>query len=568
MRKNRKDKKILLIMLVVAILSMTIVYAAISTTLKIKGAGLVSTDGWSIKFENLEGVKLKGAAEEVTAPIIKSDTEIGDYSVVLKRPGDEVVYNFDIHNYGKLNAKIEEINIQTPVCTGNATDEAQKITDAQIVNESINYILTYRDGTEVKIGDVLNAEEIKNLTLKLSYVGENMPSESVQITGLGVVIKYVQDMPKVEEPIDPSKPVEVVDPSEIAGKKYDKETKIILNDTLVTIPVGATISGRVGEYESVDNGLVMYRIPDGEEVTDWNEDTNSNGIIDVQEKYDQFVWVPVENAVLDLSGNEEALATDSSIKAAVKAEIYEGRYPMAIKKNETDYFGVLYGFSLDADKNVVKMSFNTQWTPLHDQSESNGGNLEPDLKYEIGGNTNGTQAKYGITKDLLQSEYNNMVKNVEEKKGFWVGRYETSNFDINKENNNTNQVKIVKGATNGEKLMSDGTWYNYYFQQRTYSNVVSMSNTTSYMIWGSQWDQIMIWMRKVENKSQNSYYVLDALKMGNYGQNGIDDGYPDTSNPAPTGCFDVKNIYDLAGNVSELTCEVRHNRWISRRRIF
>ena len=52
-----------------------------------------------------------------------------------------------------------------------------------------------------------------------------MPSESVQITGLGVVIKYVQDMPKVEEPIDPSKPVEVVDPSEIAGKKYDKETK-------------------------------------------------------------------------------------------------------------------------------------------------------------------------------------------------------------------------------------------------------------------------------------------------------------------------------------------------------
>lgn len=224
MKKNRKNKTMLLALLVVAITSMTIVFAAMSTTLKIKGAGLVSTDAWNIKFENLASVTLKGAAQETTAPTIKSDTEIGDYVVVLKRTGDEVVYNFDIHNYGKLNAKIEELNIQTPVCTGNAEDEAQKIADAQIVSESLTYTLTYSDGEEVKVGDTLKAEEVKNLTLKLAYTGESMPSESVQITGLSVSIKYAQDMSEPEIPVEP------VDPETIAGKRYDTETKVMIDD--------------------------------------------------------------------------------------------------------------------------------------------------------------------------------------------------------------------------------------------------------------------------------------------------------------------------------------------------
>ena len=42
--------------------------------------------------------------------------------------------------------------------------------------------------------------------------------------------------------------------------------------------------------------------------------------------------------------------------------------------------------------------------------------------------------------------------------------------------------------------------------------------------------------------------------MGNYGVSGEDD-YDDTSNPAETGCYDVKNIFDLAGNIYDWTLE-------------
>ena len=121
------NKKIILFLLIVAILTLGIVFATRSTTLNIRGSGLVNGGNWSIKFENLENVSLTGTAQETTKPVIKSDTEIGDYSVVLKKPGDKVTYNFDVHNYGSIDAQIELLNISDPLCIGTATDEQQKI---------------------------------------------------------------------------------------------------------------------------------------------------------------------------------------------------------------------------------------------------------------------------------------------------------------------------------------------------------------------------------------------------------------------------------------------------------
>ena len=88
------------------------------------------------------------------------------------------------------------------------------------------------------------------------------------------------------------------------------------------------------------------------------------------------------------------------------------------------------------------------------------------------------------------------------------------------------------------------------------------------MIWGSQWDQIMIWMRGTRNESQSSYYVINAVGMGNYGVADADD-YDDTSNPAETGYYDVKNIYDLAGNVYDWSLEANatNGRVLRRRRL-
>ena len=354
------------------------------------------------------------------------------------------------------------------------------------------------------------------------------------------------------------------------GKTYDKETTVTAGNDTVTVPGGATISG-IEEETTIDDGLVIYIIPEGEpEITDWEADSDNNGIIDVQEKYDQFVWVPVPNAVLDLSSDTTALSTEANIRAAVQNEIDEGRYPMAIKNVDGNYFGVLYLFSLDSTTNTVKVESDSLWTPL---CETKTYYREPAYLTSSSNADASSSNTVGITESLLQTEFNTMVNRVSIKKGFWVGRYETSNMAgtastsasdaLNKATvaaDATNKIKVIKGTTTGisydSSIPNFINWYRMYAQQKNYSNLANITATSS-MIWGSQWDQIMIWMKDVDNISQSSKYVVNSIGMGNFGTiSGVDDGWSSISAPAPTGyqeIYKVKNVYDLAGNVFDWT---------------
>ena len=73
------------------------------------------------------------------------------------------------------------------------------------------------------------------------------------------------------------------------GKYYETDTKVELGGKELTIPGGASISKIPGEYESIDNGLVIYIT--NKQITDeeW-QDTET-----MQTTYDQFVWIPVTN---------------------------------------------------------------------------------------------------------------------------------------------------------------------------------------------------------------------------------------------------------------------------------
>ena len=353
------------------------------------------------------------------------------------------------------------------------------------------------------------------------------------------------------------------------GKRYDQDTDLTIGDYKITIPGGATISGIPGEYENIDEGVVIYIIPENE-TPDWTA-KDEKGVYEVQKNYDQFVWVPVKNAVLDLSGNATALASDESIKAAVQSEIDAGRYPMAIKKDVTNYIGVLYQFedATDEEENhYVKVTPYSGWTPTSTDS----GRREPDVLTDYDNNTSYLNQINGILntsysdstsfKTALQTDFNTMVTRVDEKEGFWVGRYETSKMSNSTTTtyaeSNKIQVGVKRGTTEG---INKVTWYRMYAQQKIYKEkaLTESENVTSSMIWGSQWDQIMIWMKEVENEAKSSYYVINSLTMGNYGTS--DDEDESTAEPAATGNsenYKVKNVFDLAGNVRDWTLEANY----------
>ena len=73
------------------------------------------------------------------------------------------------------------------------------------------------------------------------------------------------------------------------GKYYETDTEVELGGKELTIPGGASISKIPGEYESIDNGLVIYIT--NKQITDeeWQN------VEMMQTTYDQFVWIPVTN---------------------------------------------------------------------------------------------------------------------------------------------------------------------------------------------------------------------------------------------------------------------------------
>ena len=358
----------------------------------------------------------------------------------------------------------------------------------------------------------------------------------------------------------------------VKGTTFDKDEKIFISGEAVTIPAGMTVSSFKGEFESIDQGIVIYRL--NGDVPDWTNKTK------MQVTYDQFVWVPVKNAILDLSSTYSGLDYAGLI-SKVQEQINVGKYPMAIKTNTAgDYIGVLYEFSEVTENNTtyVKVIPNSKWRQKSKKgnlayiemdsirepaglTESKHGDTETNLK-QINGILNTSYNSTTSFESALKSQYNEMVKKVEEKGGFWVGRYETSSMSNSTTENyiasNRIQVSSKRNTTNG---INNVTWHRMYAQQKIYSELALENKTTSSMIWGSQYDQIMIWMKEEKSSDQASsrgkYYVTNGAGKGNYGTiSGVEnDVY---SRVAPTGsqdAYSTKNIFDLAGNVYEWSLE-------------
>ena len=86
--------------------------------------------------------------------------------------------------------------------------------------------------------------------------------------------------------------------NEIPGKRVTETKKnnyIDSNGDKATIPEGFTVS-KIAEEQKIAEGLVIYDIPESEiENVDWKT-KNKDGAYNIQTLYNQFVWIPVENA--------------------------------------------------------------------------------------------------------------------------------------------------------------------------------------------------------------------------------------------------------------------------------
>ncbi len=160
------------------------------------------------------------------------------------------------------------------------------------------------------------------------------------------------------------------------------------------------------------------------------------------------------------------------------------------------------------------------------------------------------------TANKSTQEVQNMYKSIKQYKGFYIGRYETG---INEEtartsNSGISQEPVVK---KNKYIYNYIKWGNSQTDEKggavekarnMYTNT-EFDGIQSTLCYGVQWDAIMKWI----NKDTSLRYIFtnteDTYKKGNYDTSG---------NLIKTGSnelYQIKNIYDIAGNVSEWTME-------------
>lgn len=326
------------------------------------------------------------------------------------------------------------------------------------------------------------------------------------------------------------------------GIRVTENTEYTSDEKTAIIPAGFTVSGASNE-QSIDNGLVIYLIPEGTTV-DW---TNADAVKTVQETYDQFVWIPIAN-INDMymcqaktSDTECNISLDAEGNPQCTNHTGESAKLMAGRLYATTY-GETFDSSLTTQTYVAGSGLREPDILTGYETDTYLGNINSIL---------GTSYTASNFKEELQREYNEIVKSVYENHGFYVGRYETSNIT----KTDGTAIKSVAGAIPSGSL----NWYYMYAQQRDYAHNNNLE-VGSTMIQGAAYDQVM----KFVNTA--TYNVKEATHVGH--------DYSDFSiMPYQTGGRDYstnyegtiayndtsKNIFDLEGNVVAYTTEVHSN---------
>ena len=195
MESKREIKILSIIALFVAVIGLTVAFAAMSRTLTINGTASIESANWDVRLkpgDNAEFLLASAGAEVVKQGTI-TDTSITDFELKFTKPGDKVTLNFYIENAGDINALIESFELYEFTCEGTGSN-AEK--DAKLVCDNLK--ITYDEtGLPLYISEkipVYASSQEGNFWFDFTYDKEatELPTNPVTIKNLGLEVKLVQ----------------------------------------------------------------------------------------------------------------------------------------------------------------------------------------------------------------------------------------------------------------------------------------------------------------------------------------------------------------------------------------
>ena len=285
------------------------------------------------------------------------------------------------------------------------------------------------------------------------------------------------------------------------------------------IPKGFTVSG-ISTEQKVDNGLVIYDIPEGT-TPDWSNPDS------VKTKYNQFVWIPVE-----------------------------------VKSTDTE--------------NSIASFYRSEWTA----NTATGGERTTglDTDYTEPDSTNDTTDKTGIADQITE-----LTKSIYKYGGFYIGRYEAGSKTPRTSSSGVTEIGIKQDMYPynyvkwGDSMSSIGTTGAVYLSNSLYNT--NEYGATSMLCTGACWDSMLDFIKDSKHSvtdstkwgnyknsetfeiTRGAYAVFNTSNYTLGSFNNVGSKYSkmkDTSILLTTGATErncSKNIYDVAGNCFEWTTE-------------
>lgn len=167
MSRKKDQRNILIGILLVAIVVMSIGYAAFATTLTVSGTSLITTN-WNVAITDITVTDTQGNATSTTATYTATTAT---FAANLTAPGDSIEYTVIVTNSGNVDAKLKQL---VPVITGDTAAISYTIN-----GPTANSILKAGDIITLKItaeydssfvGEVDTDPNSKTLTVTLDYV--------------------------------------------------------------------------------------------------------------------------------------------------------------------------------------------------------------------------------------------------------------------------------------------------------------------------------------------------------------------------------------------------------------
>ncbi len=320
---------------------------------------------------------------------------------------------------------------------------------------------------------------------------------------------------------------------------YDIPVSDIIGD--MELEIGPLTPGKVSTETVKDNyldGEKTATIPEGFRVSEKSEEEGRDltkvdtGLVVIGPDESEFVWVPV----------------DINRMVMCKEHYQDPDNPecnIVLAENDTKLICTKHGNSEDICGKLYATTYGESFdSTLTTQTYTqNSGLREPDFvtTYDTGSNLD-------IVSNI-ENEFKEMALSVAKYGGFYVSRYEMGLTVDSKPVSKNASVTANNVTTADAGNSSLKNWYGLYSKAKEYNTNANVSSSIkSSMIWGSQYDAMMLWMQENGIEVKNGAYGT-TTKPTETAERNEDTVTGQESNDL------LNNVYDIWGSHCEWTLE-------------